>query len=61
MRYLAENVRKQLNYIMPWCEVKKVTLYMGGTKPVILDLPKTNTAFAEFGAGCGIGKYAKKK
>jgi len=40
---------------------QKVTLHMDSKKPVLLDLPKPNTAFAEFGAECGIGKFAKKK
>ena len=40
---------------------QEVTLYMSGKKPVTLDLPKPNRAFAEFGAECGLGKFAKKK
>ena len=39
---------------------QKVTLYMEGKKPVILDLPKPNQAFANFGAECGLGINAKK-
>ena len=40
---------------------QSVTLYMHGKKSITLDLPKPNKAFAEFGAKCGIGKFAKKK
>lgn len=38
-----------------------VRLHIEGRKAVLLDLPKPNRAFAEFGAACGIGKFAKKK
>ncbi|MCF6275623.1 MAG: hypothetical protein L3J05_07655 [Robiginitomaculum sp.] len=38
-----------------------VVLYIEGNKPIILDLPKPNSDFANFGAKCGIGKLAKKK
>ncbi len=40
---------------------QKVTLYIESKKPVVLDLPKPNRAFAEFGAACGIGKFANKQ
>lgn len=40
---------------------QKVTIFVARHKPIILDLPKPNKAFAEFGAGCGIGKLAKKE
>lgn len=38
-----------------------IMIYMDGKKPVTLDIPKPNRTFAEFGAECGIGKFAKKK
>ncbi len=40
---------------------QQVTLFVGGKKPITLALPKPNRAFAEFGAECGLGKFAKKK
>ncbi len=40
---------------------QNVTLYLSGKKPVVLNLPSPNSIFANFGAGCGIGKLAKKK
>ena len=40
---------------------KQVVLYIEGRQPLALDLPKPNRAFAEFGAECGLGKFAKKK
>ncbi len=40
---------------------QKVTLYIMGKKPIVLDLPKPNRAFAEFGSACGLGTLAEKK
>ena len=40
---------------------QKVTLFVSSKKPIMLNLPKPNQTFAEFGAACGLGKYAKKK
>lgn len=39
---------------------QQVTLYVSGKKPVILNLPKPNAAFADFGAECGIGRNKPK-
>ena len=38
-----------------------VQIMSEGRKTTTLDLPKPNKSYAEFGAGCGIGKLAKKK
>ena len=40
---------------------QKVTLHIGGKKPVTLTLPKPNSDFNTFGAACGLGTLAKKK
>ena len=40
---------------------QKVTLHIGGEKPVTLNLPKPNSDFNTFGAACGLGTLAKKK
>lgn len=37
-----------------------VKIIAQGKTSFTLDFPKPNKAFAEFGAGCGIGKLAKK-
>lgn len=38
---------------------QNITIHMG-RKEAVLDLPKINAAFADFGAGCGLGRKAKK-
>ena len=40
---------------------QSVAIKLATRDPVTLVLPAANAGFSEFGADCGIGKFAKKK